>query len=462
MFRGCLILVALGVMVLLIPTISSADVPHMINYQGKLTSASGGCVNDTVRMTFTIYDDSLGTTDEWTETHLEVVVTDGIFNVLLGSVDSIPAAVFDGSVKYLGVQVGSDPEMTPLKPMVSVPYAYRALSADGGGASCGWVDDGTVVRLVDSTDQVGIGTQSPWPGVRLHLKGSDASLIFDPGTDTTLWYLASSIPGNEHLTLSQGDQYGWTVRARMYTNGNFVVGQTGGRMGVGEGSPKAKLDVGDSYGTGGLWGGSVAITNLTGYIDPGDVLGQLLFYGHDGDDQVGAEIRSTAMEEWLPGSSAANLSFMTTSSGASVPVERMRISDEGNVGIGTDAPAAMLHVTGGAVQVNTDQVGGYYSSIDGNEISGGMAGGAPGNHHLHIKPGDNSSYLLLAEDGGNVGVGTTSPQGALDISSTSGGFIVPRMTTAQRDALTAVNGMIIYNTSTNQFNFYENGAWVTK
>jgi hypothetical protein len=61
-----------------------------------------------------------------------------------------------------------------------------------------------------------------------------------------------------------------------------------------------------------------------------------------------------------------------------------------------------------------------------------------------------------------VGIGTTSPQGALDVSSTAGAFIVPRMTTAERNALTPVNGMIIYNTTTNQFNFRENGAWVAK
>ena len=63
---------------------------------------------------------------------------------------------------------------------------------------------------------------------------------------------------------------------------------------------------------------------------------------------------------------------------------------------------------------------------------------------------------------GKVGIRTTSPQGVLDVVSTTGAFIVPRMTTVQRDALTAVNGMIVYNTTGNQFNFYENGAWVLK
>lgn len=38
----------------------------------------------------------------------------------------------------------------------------------------------------------------------------------------------------------------------------------------------------------------------------------------------------------------------------------------------------------------------------------------------------------------------------------------PNMTTAERDALLATNGMIIYNTTTSAFNFYENGSWVTK
>ena len=34
------------------------------------------------------------------------------------------------------------------------------------------------------------------------------------------------------------------------------------------------------------------------------------------------------------------------------------------------------------------------------------------------------------------------------------------LTTTQRNALTAANGMVIYNTSDNKFQGYENGAWV--
>ena len=73
---------------------------------------------------------------------------------------------------------------------------------------------------------------------------------------------------------------------------------------------------------------------------------------------------------------------------------------------------------------------------------------------------DTNQFLIRAS--GGVGIGTNDPQGALDVSSTTGAFIVPRMTTAQRNTLTPVNGMIIYNTSQAAFNFYENGSWVTK
>jgi hypothetical protein len=39
-------------------------------------------------------------------------------------------------------------------------------------------------------------------------------------------------------------------------------------------------------------------------------------------------------------------------------------------------------------------------------------------------------------------------------------FTVPSLTTTERDALTAVNGMLVYNSTDNKFQGYENGAWV--
>lgn len=53
-----------------------------------------------------------------------------------------------------------------------------------------------------------------------------------------------------------------------------------------------------------------------------------------------------------------------------------------------------------------------------------------------------------------VGINTLTPAGALDITSTTGGFLPPRMTSTQRDALTAVAGMVIYNTTTSKLQVY--------
>lgn len=141
------IFMAMGILLVLC-AYSYAQVPALINYQGKLTTTSGAPVNDTLQMVFSIHDLAVGGTTLWTETQSAVIIEKGVFNVLLGSVNPIPYSVFDGSTRYLGVQVGGDPEITPRKKIVSVAYSYKSLEADtadyaragaGGGADNDWV-----------------------------------------------------------------------------------------------------------------------------------------------------------------------------------------------------------------------------------------------------------------------------------------------------------------------------------
>lgn len=58
--------------------------------------------------------------------------------------------------------------------------------------------------------------------------------------------------------------------------------------------------------------------------------------------------------------------------------------------------------------------------------------------------------------------GSTSASGAsagIELQSTTTALLLSRMTTTQRDAMTPINGMIIYNTTTNTIQGYQNSAW---
>ena len=47
----------------------------------------------------------------------------------------------------------------------------------------------------------------------------------------------------------------------------------------------------------------------------------------------------------------------------------------------------------------------------------------------------------------------------LQIDSTTQGFLPPRMTTTQRDAMEPATGLVIYDTSTNKLQCYDGSSW---
>ena len=102
----------------------------MINYQGKVTDSEGVPLAGSCSIQFSIYGQEAGGTALWTEMQSSVTIQNGIFTVLLGNVTSIQSTVFNGDARWLGVKVGSDPELSPRQPIVSIGYALRADKAN--------------------------------------------------------------------------------------------------------------------------------------------------------------------------------------------------------------------------------------------------------------------------------------------------------------------------------------------
>jgi len=104
-------------------------VPMTTNYQGYLENTEAEPLNATVKMTFALYASAQGGNALWTETHQQIEITDGVFSVTLGSQNPFTDDSLAGE-RYLGVTVGSDPEMTPRQPLTSAFFAMRAAVAD--------------------------------------------------------------------------------------------------------------------------------------------------------------------------------------------------------------------------------------------------------------------------------------------------------------------------------------------
>lgn len=69
---------------------------------------------------------------------------------------------------------------------------------------------------------------------------------------------------------------------------------------------------------------------------------------------------------------------------------------------------------------------------------------------------------LSITDSGIIGIGTITPHGTsiLEVSSTNKGFLPPRMTEAQRNAISfPAEGLMIYNTTRKKPNYYDGSDW---
>lgn len=197
------------------------------------------------------------------------------------------------------------------------------------------------------------------------------------------------------------------------------------------------------------------------------------------------------------GGSNSYLRFYTN--GDTSANERMRISANGNVGIGTTTPTYLLHVGpfAGTTQsaqfegpvVIRNNSSGQPTNLTLTNLSGLSGSGASLdfvglNSSTSLKnAGRISGYLTNQTSGvesgalvfhtvsagallekmridgsGNVGIGTSAPSVSLDLGARSDAIRVPAGTSAQRPTSPA-NGDLRFNTATQQLEVYANAFW---
>ena len=297
--------------------------------------------------------------------------------------------------------------------------------------------------LYRSSGNVGIGTTSPGEKLQVNgnisISGSGSFMGGDINESTNVGvHLGSHLSTYGHIQIvSSNDNGGWI---------DFIKSDSGNA------DYRGRI----RYGTGAQYIGMRFYTDTTERMiitNTGDFImnGKLTFNeGRSGSYGLGI---IQAYDEYhqiiLRGNRAGSVidemnfyeigDFVFSNGGTTSVTERMRINSDGNVGIGTSSPETLLHIHKTTLGSN---VGG--SEVDGNKVRLKITGSAD-----HASPGielyeDNSnethSGTVLKYDGegnkfkinmfdsgterecisiprstGNVGIGTTSPFGKLDI-----------------------------------------------
>lgn len=78
---------------------------------------------------------------------------------------------------------------------------------------------------------------------------------------------------------------------------------------------------------------------------------------------------------------------------------------------------------------------------------------------VYIKPAVNNWMAGSLKIGGTAVSDDTVTNSSVKLEITDGALLNSSLTTVQRDALTAVNGMQVYNSTDNEMQAYQNGAW---
>jgi len=261
---------------------------------------------------------------------------------------------------------------------------------------------GADINLIPGTTSgnVGIGTENPL--VKFQVEGAE---------NTT--QLATSVAGSYRLTVGSDSSGNVLLRSnnnldlRLGTNsGDFLTVKNSGNVGIGETAPAAKLEIrGDSTATTAGGNNLLLLNNQTGNATDRRAGIGFSVYSNGGP---------TAYIEAVAESAAAEtaLTFSTHSGGTLA--ERVRIDNDGNVGVGTTSPNTTLSVDGTFSVTGTSDTGFWISEIAGLTTFLGLNSTGAVYNPLSLRSG--SGAQLYLDTDGDVGIGMTNPSVELDVT----------------------------------------------
>jgi hypothetical protein len=420
---------------------SYAQAPDGINYQAVIRNASGTLIaNTTIAIRIQIKQTSASGTIVFQERHSVTTSAQGVVNLVIGQ-----GTLLGGNFSTINWATG--PYFVSLgvsftngtnyldygsQQLMSVPYALYAKNA--GNQLNQW-------RYGNTIPAAGLGTLGDF-----YLNMIDGNVYYK--SNPTTWLLTGNITGPAGAAGATGAQ-----------GIQGVAGPTGATGPIGLTGPVGATG---PQGIQGLTGpaGVAGATGPIGLTGPVGATGPQGIQGLTGPAGVAGPTGPIGLTGPAGATGPQGIQGLTGPAGVAGPTGAI-----GPQGIqGLTGPAGVAGPTGPqGIQGLTGPTG--PTGAQGIQGATGLLpnGAAAGNTPYW----NGTSWIVtnsnIHNNGSGVGIGTSNPTASakVDIESTTQGFLPPRMTTLQRNAISSpAAGLRIFNISTGCENFYSGSSWI--
>ena len=341
---------------------------------------------------------------------------------------------------------------------------------------------------ISADQKIGIATNNPNSTLHINKFGANTHQLLIG--DTNGLGLGCDLSGQQRLII--GSAYGNAATKLSFTLGGYTTASDkmtilgSGNVGIDTTSPQARLDVRAQ----GALATDIAFrvrnsTDTTNLLSV-DGVGNLTIPGNISRPMVlNSGIKTTGstggwvIEYGVNGNLGTNRggfgSFGSADTlnyhyiGNTYNNANLYFTPNGYNGIGINNPTAPIHVS------KSDFVQAIFNRTNTISLSFGLEHqfrvfqsrglnlGTTGNgFYLDYFDGTTATNLIFGSSNLNVGINTNTPDTSaqLDVKSTTKGFLPPRMTTTQRNAIaTPAAGLIVYDTTENKHYGYNGTTW---